>query len=50
VNFAVGFKPAAARGNAAQPYQTQLLASDVLQGVQGPDQTGHWTVRPVHHD
>jgi YVTN family beta-propeller protein len=50
VNFAVSFKPAAARGNAAQPYQTQLLASDVLQGVQGPDQIGHWTVRPVHHD
>jgi YVTN family beta-propeller protein len=46
VNFAVSFKPAAARSNAAQPYQSQLLASDVLQGVQGPDQIGHWTVRP----
>jgi hypothetical protein len=34
VNFAVSFTPAAARGNAAQPYQSQLLASDVLQGVQ----------------
>jgi len=50
VNFVVSFKPAAAKGNGAQPYQTQLLASDVLQGVQGPDEIGHWTVRPVHHD
>ena len=50
VNFAVSFAPGAIRGNAAQPYQSQLLASDVLQGVQGPDQLGHWTVRPVHHD
>jgi len=50
VNFAVSFKAVAAGANAARPYKTQLLASDVLQGVQGPDELGHWTVRPVHHD
>jgi len=50
VNFAVSFKAAALNGNAALPYQSQLLASDALQGVQDPVQLGHWTVRPAQRD
>ena len=50
VNFRVSFKPAALNGNAALPYQSQLLASDALQGVQDPVQLGHWTVRPAQRD
>jgi hypothetical protein len=49
VNFAVSFKAAALNGNAALPYQSQLLASDALQGLQDPVQLGHWTVRPAHN-
>jgi len=37
VNVAVSFKPAAAIRHSAQRYQSQLLANDPLQGVQGPD-------------
>jgi hypothetical protein len=47
VNFAVSFK-AAAGSDAAQVYQSQLLASDALQGVQEPDEIGHWAIRQVH--
>jgi hypothetical protein len=46
VNFTVSFKAAAAE-HSAQPYQSQLLASDALQGVQGPEAVGHWVVTPL---
>ena len=44
MNFAVSFKAAAAGRDAAQVYQSQLLASDALQGVQEPENLGHWVV------
>jgi hypothetical protein len=49
VNFAVSFKNGAAGEHSARLYQSQLLASDVLQGVQGPEDLGHWVVRPGNH-
>jgi YVTN family beta-propeller protein len=49
VNFVVSFKKAAAGEDSARVYQSQLLAGDALQGVQGPEELGHWVVRSPDH-
>ena len=49
VNFVVSFKAPAAGEDSARVYTAELLATDVLGQVQGPEKVGHWVVRPLHH-
>jgi hypothetical protein len=49
IDFVVSFKPAAAGGvspEATRVYETEISATDLSGAIQGPEQVGHWAVRP----